>query len=303
MPSTSLKIGPREITLTNQSKPLYPSGFTKGDVVDYYVRVAPFMLPHLKGRAVTLKRYPNGSTAPFFFEKNCNSSRPSWMKTVSIEGSTGTTNHCLINEAAALAWAGNLAALEIHVPMAAARNPNRPLAMVFDLDPGEGCDLATCASLGLRLREMLEHLGLQSFPKSSGKKGLHLYVPLNTAANFDQTKNCARAIASLFEKEHPTEVTTNMSKKVRANKVFVDWSQNDFHKTTVCVYSLRAADEPMASAPVSWKEVGVADKKGNAANLLFAAPQLLERLEKIGDLFAPLLTLKQKLPQGDLAGM
>jgi bifunctional non-homologous end joining protein LigD len=302
MPSTSIKIGSREIPLTNQTKPLYPNGFTKGDVVDYYTQVAPYMLPHLKGRAVTLKRYPNGSAASFFFEKNCTPSRPPWIKTVSIEGTTGTTNHCLIDDAAALVWAANLAALEIHVPLALAKAPGRPLSMVFDLDPGEGCDLVTCASLSLRLREMLEHIGLQCFPKSSGKKGLHLYVPLNTPANFDQTKSCAHAIATLFERENPKKVTTKMSKKLRTNKVFVDWSQNDKHKTTVCVYSLRAADEPMASAPVTWTEVATADKKGDASVLLFTAPQILKRLRKLGDLFEPVRTLKQKLPKGELAG-
>src|SRR5690348_2282239 len=242
----ALTLGGKRVPLSNLDKRLYPSGFTKGQAIDYYLRIAPMILPHLRSRAITLKRYPNGSRAPFFFEKNCPLHRPDWIKTARIL-STRTenkeVNHCLINDRAALLWVANLAALELHVPLAKADRPGRPTVMVFDLDPGAPATLVDCARLGIRLRDLLARLGLQSFPKTSGSKGLHVYVPLNgsgAGVTFDDTKTFALAIASLLARDDPQKVTMNMSKSGRAGKVFVDWSQNDTHKTTVCAYSLRA---------------------------------------------------------------
>jgi bifunctional non-homologous end joining protein LigD len=299
--SATLHIARRKLTVTNLQKVLYPSGFTKGEVLDYYVRVSPVMLKYLRDRAVTLKRYPSGTigAAKFFFEKNCPPHRPDWVVTKTVPGANGPgPNHCLINDAAALVWAANLAALELHVTMARASAPDRPTAIVFDLDPGPPAGLAECLSLGLKLRDVLAALGLESFPKTSGGKGLHVYVPLNTGrATFADTKRFAHAVAMVFERENADRVTATMSKSVRGGKVFVDWSQNDNHKTTVCAYSLRARDEPTVSTPLTWDEVAAADAKGRAASLVFRAPDVLERTDKLGDLFEPITTLKQKLPQ------
>ncbi len=239
--STMFKVGNRQVGLSNLQKPLYPSGFTKGEVAEYYVRIAPVILPYLKGRAVTWKRYPNGTAAEFFFEKRCPPHKPDWVHTAGVVSrqNEGTVQHCVIDDMATLLWAANLAALELHVPLAIAAKPNRPTAMVFDLDPGPPATLLDCLRLSLHLRDRLKKIGLKIFPKTSGGKGLHLYVPLNTATTFDQTKIFARAIADQLVADDPAHVTANMSKALRSGKIFVDWSQNDDHKTTVCAYSLR----------------------------------------------------------------
>jgi bifunctional non-homologous end joining protein LigD len=296
--SASIALGRRRVKISNVDKKLYPDGFTKGQVLDYYMRVAPTMLRHTKGRAITLKRYPNGTTKPFFFEKNCNEYRPEWVKTAKIEGRTGdVTNHCVINDSATLLWAANLAALELHVPLALAKTHNRPTVMVFDLDPGPGFDIVDCCELGLDLRDLLHDLGLECFPKTSGSKGLHVYVPLNTPkVTFDDTKRYAQAVALLFHKQHPDRVTSNMSKQERGGKIFIDWSQNDHHKTTVCVYSLRAKDRPTVSTPVTWDEVKTVTRKRDAKKLVFLTEDVLRRIDKHGDLFEPVLKLKQRLP-------
>jgi bifunctional non-homologous end joining protein LigD len=293
----SITIGGKKLALSNLNKPLYPDGFTKGQVIDYYRAIAPVMLPHLKGRAATLKRYPNGSDKPFFFEKNCPSHRPTWVKTTENVGSTGTVNHCVISNEAALAWVANLAALEIHVPMAIATQPDRPSAMVFDLDPGPGNTILDCVRLAIRLRDMLADLDLQSMAKTSGGKGLHLYVPLNNPKiTSEQSKIFAHAIASILARQSPDIVTVDMSKAVRGGRIFIDWSQNDRHKTTVCVYSLRAQPHPTVSTPVQWKELEMAVKKGDASKLVFTASDVLKRVEKFGDLFEAAISLRQKLP-------
>lgn len=284
----------REVSISNPAKALYPSGFTKADVVDYYTRIAPVMLPHLRDRAVTLKRYPNGSNAIFFFEKNCPKHHPDWIKTLKPEGHPNT--HCLLNDRPALAWAANLAALEIHVPLAKADTPNRPTCVVFDLDPGPGVTIADCCKLALKFRETLADVGLQSFPKTSGGKGLHLYIPLNTPnVTFEQTKSFALATALLFARHDPEHVTAEMSKALRPGRVFIDWSQNDRHKTTVCAYSLRAKESPTVSTPLTWPEVERAARSRDPDILTFTAPQVLKRVARHGDLFAPVATLRQKL--------
>jgi bifunctional non-homologous end joining protein LigD len=287
------------VPITRPEKVLYPSGFTKGEVVDYYRKISPVLLPYLEGRALTLKRYPNGTAQPFFYEKNCPSHRPPWVKTAAIarEGGEAPTEHCLVNDLPTLLWVANLASLELHVPLAKAADPLRPLVMVFDLDPGPGANLLDCCRVALRMKELLGEMGLESFVKTSGSKGLHLYVPLNTAATFEATKPFAKHIAMTLEREDPQRVTSNMSKSVRKGKVFIDWSQNDRHKTTVCVYSLRARETPNVSTPVSWPEIRKVLKGGKTGDLEFEAGDMLKRIGRKGDMFADALRLKQWLPK------
>ena len=296
--AASLTIGSRTVRVSNLAKPLYPSGFTKGDVANYYVQIAPVLLPHLAGRAITWKRYPNGATSDYFFEKHCPSHRPDWVQTADVPSSRhGNINHCVIDDVAALLWAANLAALELHAPLARAAQPDRPTTLVFDLDPGAPATLLDCLEIGLQLRDRLRTFDLDSVAKTSGGKGLHLYVPLNTAADFDQTKTFARRVADDLVAALPTRVTANMSKAQRPGKIFVDWSQNDQHKTTAAPYTLRAGPVPRVSTPISWAEAESALKKRSADSLAFDPAQAVARSVAQGDLFAPLLTLKQKLPK------
>jgi bifunctional non-homologous end joining protein LigD len=295
-----VRIGRRELELVNLRKRLFPSGFTKAQVIEYYTKIAPVMLPHLRGRGVTIKRYPRGTVERFFFEKECPPFHPPWVKTSSVprQRSEGNIDYCLIGDVASLVWVINLDAIELHVPLARSDDWNRPREMVFDLDPGEPATLVDCCRLGVRFRDMLARLGLKSFAKTSGGKGLHIYVPLNTpGVTFDDTKQFAHAAARIFEKQEPKHVVSVMTKSLRRGKVFVDWSQNDRTKTTVCAYSLRAKGKPMVSAPVTWKEVETAARRGNASSLIFDASDVLARVKRSADLFAPVLKLKQKLPR------
>ncbi len=289
----------RKIQVSNLDKVLYPKvGFTKGQVIDYYIRVAPVLLPHLKDRPLTMKRYPNGVDAEFFYEKNCPSHRPKWVKTAKVwsESNNRVMNYCLAQDLPTLVWAANLADLELHTSLARKKDIARPTMMVFDLDPGAPADIVQCCQVGLWLRDLLDKMKLKSFAKTSGSKGLQVYVPLNTSVTFDQTKNLSRSLAQHLEKEHVGLVTSNMSKGLRKGKVFVDWSQNDEHKTTICVYSLRAKEEPTVSTAVTWEEVAKCLKKKKADLLKFRSDKTLARIEKMGDLFAPVEELKQKLP-------
>ncbi|CAN5515922.1 non-homologous end-joining DNA ligase [soil metagenome] len=291
----------RKLPVSNLQKVLYPkAGFTKGQVIDYYIRIAPVLLPHLKDRPLTMKRYPNGVEAEFFYEKNCPSHRPSWVKTAKVwsEGNQRDMHYCLAQDLPTLVWAANLADLELHTSLAKKKDVAKPTMMVFDLDPGEPANIVQCCQVGLWLRDLLEHLNLESWAKTSGSKGLQLYVPLNTPAMFDQTKALSRALAEHLEREHPALVVHRMLKSLRGGKVLVDWSQNDEHKTTVCVYSLRAKEQPTVSTPVTWEEVAACLKKKKPELLAFTSEQTLERVAKQGDLFEPVLTLKQKLPKG-----
>ncbi|MEY2409980.1 MAG: bifunctional non-ous end joining protein LigD [Verrucomicrobiota bacterium] len=297
--TANLTVEGRTLEVSNLDKVLYPkNGFTKGDVINYYIHVAHVLLPHLRDRPLTLKRYPNGVEGEFFYEKRCPGFRPSWLKTAPVwsEGNQATIHFCLANDLPSLVWAANLADLELHTSLGRRQKIDRPTAMVFDLDPGPGADILKCAEVGLALRELLQKKSLKSFAKTSGSKGLQIYVPLNTTATFDQTKACARTIAEKLARERPEKVVSQMAKKVRQNKVYIDWVQNDPHKTTVCVYSLRAKENPTVSTPVAWDEVEKALKKGRAADLVFQAPDVIDRVKRRGDLFAPVLELKQKLP-------
>jgi len=299
MTDSTVEIQGRHLKLSNLEKVLYPAtGFSKQQVIDYYARIAPAILPHLVGRALTRKRYPDGVDGEPFYEKNAPKYRPEWVKTAPIwsEGNRRTVYYVLANDLATLVWLANLAALELHPSLALAKDITCPTEMVFDLDPGPPANIVQCCQVGLWLREIFEHFGLKSFPKTSGSKGLQLYVPLNTPTTYDATKTFAHALAQLLEHEHPEMVVSDMKKTLRAGKVFVDWSQNDEHKTTVAVYSLRAREHPTVSTPVTWEDVERAFKKKDASRLVFEAPQVVSRFEKLGDLFEPVLTLKQRLP-------
>ena len=300
--SQVVEIGNRRLKLSNLDKVLYPAtGFTKGQVIDYYVRIAPALLPHLAGRPLTMKRYPEGVDAEFFFEKNAPMHRPDWVKTAPIwsHGNQRNVNFILAEDLPTLVWVANLASLELHPSLALAKDIQCPTMIVFDLDPGPPANIVQCAQVGLWVREIFDHFGLQSFAKTSGSKGLQIYVPLNTKTSYEETKPFAHALAQVMEQEHPDLIVFDMKKARSTNKVFVDWSQNDEHKTTIAVYSLRARERPTVSTPVSWEEVKGALKKKDAKLLVFEAPEVLERVERMGDLFEPVLKLKQKLP--DLA--
>jgi len=303
--SQTIEIEGKQLSLTNLDKVLYPAtGFSKGQVIDYYARIAPVLVPHLSGHPLTLKRYPGGVDQEFFFEKNATKHRPDWIKTTPIwsEGNQRTVNYILANNLATLVWMANLAAIELHPSLSVATDMESPRAMVFDLDPGPPANMIQCCQVGIWLREIFEHLGLQSFPKTSGSKGLQIYVPLNTHTNYDATKGFAHALARLLEDQHRDLVVSDMKKQLRVGKVLVDWSQNDEHKTTISLYSLRAREHPTVSTPVKWEEVLQALRKKDPDLLVFEAGGVLKRVEKIGDLFAPLLTLKQKLPEFEGTG-
>jgi bifunctional non-homologous end joining protein LigD len=290
----------KKLAVSNLNKVLYPkAGFTKGQVIDYYIRIAPVLLPHLRDRPLTMKRYPNGVDAQFFYEKNCPSHRPSWVKTAKVwsHGNNRMMDYCLAQDLPTLVWAANLADLELHTSLARKKDVARPTMMVFDLDPGPPADIVQCCQVALWLRELLQAMKLKSFAKTSGSKGLQIYVPLNSAVTFDQSKDLSLALAQHLEREHSGLVLSKMAKALRKGKVFVDWSQNDEHKTTVCVYSLRAKEEPTVSTPVEWEEVERCLKKKKADLLRFRCDQTLARVDKMGDLFEAVETLKQKLPR------
>jgi bifunctional non-homologous end joining protein LigD len=301
MPSKAeLVVENRKIQVSNLDKVLYPkAGFTKSQVIDYYIRVAPVLLPHLKDRPLTMKRYPDGVEGEFFYEKNCPKHRPKWVQTAQVwsESNDRTMNYCLVQNLATLVWAANLADLELHTSLSRKDNIGRPTMMVFDLDPGVPADIVQCSQVALWLRDLLGKMKLKSFAKTSGSKGLQIYVPLNTSVTYDETKSLSLGLAEHLERENANLVTSNMSKAVRKGKVFVDWSQNDEHKTTICVYSLRAKEEPTVSTPLSWDEVENCLKKKSANLLKFRSEQVLARVEKLGDLFEAVEKLKQKLPK------
>jgi bifunctional non-homologous end joining protein LigD len=290
-----VRIGSRQLRLVNLDKVLYPqAGFTKAQVIDYYVRISGALLPHLRDRPLTLKRYPNGVDQPHFYEKRCPSHRPPWVRTAEADG----IRFCLVNDLPSLVWVANLADLELHVPLARARSYDRPDSVVFDLDPGAPAGLVQCCEVGVLLRGLFKSLGLSCYAKTSGSKGLQVYVPLNTpGVSYDESKPFARAVAELLERERPDRIVSNMKKSLRTGKVLVDWSQNDPHKTTVCVYSLRAKERPTVSTPVTWEEVEACARDRDSDSLTFESEEVIRRLEAHGDLFAPVLERKQKLPR------
>ncbi|MBC6459768.1 non-homologous end-joining DNA ligase [Actinomadura sp. HBU206391] len=294
-----VRIEGRELTLSNLDKVLYPEhGFTKGEVIDYYTRVAPVLLPHLADRPATRIRYPDGTGDGAFYEKNAPSHTPEWVRTVRLPTPRSTrgaseTDFIVIDDLPTLGWCANLAALELHVPqwrVGPRGGVREPDLMVFDLDPGEPATIVDACEVGLMLRDLLDADGLASYPKTSGKKGLHLYVPVEETG---RTSDYARKAAERLEREHPDQVLSQMAKRLRKGKVFVDWSQNNPAKTTVAPYSLRAGAIPTVSAPVTWAEVETCREPGD---LRFDADEMLTRVDEHGDLLAPLLTERQKLP-------
>jgi bifunctional non-homologous end joining protein LigD len=289
----SVVVEGRELRITNWDKVLFPqAGFTKGDLIAYYARIAPAVLPHLRDRPLTLKRYPNGVDAQYFYEKQSPSHRPEWVQTARIN----RVDYTLAQDRPTLVWLANLADVELHTSLSLADAPERPTMLVFDLDPGPPAGIVECCEVGLVLRGLFEQVGLQSFAKTSGSKGLQVYVPLSTATSYKQTKPLARRIAELLEQRMPELVVSRMTKRLRPGKVLVDWSQNDAHKTTVTVYSVRARERPTVSTPVSWDEVARCWESGDEQLLTFEVDQVLERVEAQGDLFAPVESLKQELP-------
>lgn len=297
--SVEVEVGGRQLSLSNLDKVLYPEvGFTKGQVIDYYTRVAPALLAHLRRRALTLKRYPNGVEGKFFYEKNCPKHRPPWVETLAVWSARNKAdvNYCLIDELAGLVWVANLASLELHTSLSSAPAVERPDMVVFDLDPGPPAAVVECGRVALWLRALLDDLGVVGFPKTSGSKGLQVYVPLHTPVTYAETKPFAHAVARLLEQRHPDDVVSVMAKERRTGKVFIDWSQNDDAKTTVCVYSLRARSRPTVSTPVTWEEVEEVVAGGDPGRLVFDAGQVIERLGARGDLFAPVAELVQALP-------
>jgi bifunctional non-homologous end joining protein LigD len=265
-------------------------------VIDYYARVAEAMVPHLRDRPLTLRRFPNGVAAGSFFEKRCPDHRPKWVRTAKVDTSEGPINFCLCQDRATLVWVAQLAALELHPSLSRGRAMSTPTVVAFDLDPGPPADIVDCCRVGLRLRELFAQFEMECFPKTSGSKGLQIYVPLNTRVTYERTKPFAQAVARLLERQTPDEIVSKMSKQLRKGKVFVDWSQNDRAKTTIGVYSLRARERPTASTPVRWEEVEAVAESGDGESLRFEAPEVLERVERDGDLFAPVLELEQRLP-------
>jgi bifunctional non-homologous end joining protein LigD len=294
----------REVELSNLDKLMYPDvGFSKGQVIDYYRRVSRYLLPHVKNRPITLKRFPNGVKGKHFYEKDAASFTPKWVKIFPIERTSGDSaiNYILINDAPTLVWSANTANLEIHPFLAKVPRIDVPAMVVFDLDPGEGADILQSCEAALLVRALLERLNLESFVKVSGSKGIHLHVPLNTRTTYDATQSFARSIAQFLASEHPDWIVSEMPKAKRREKVFVDWSQNSIHKSTVAVYSLRAKRaRPFVAMPVTWQELERAVKKGDASGLFVEPEAALEKLKKSGDLFSPVLRLKQRLPKSFL---
>ncbi len=289
------EIAGRSLKVTNLTKVLYPLvGFTKAQVIEYYAKIAPTMLAHIEDRGVTFRRWPDGVAADAFFNKRCPSHRPDWVGTCLGPGDReGGIHYCKLDEVASLAWAANLAALEIHAPMARCSDLESPTMLVFDLDPGEPATIIECCQIALLIREVLDTVGLQSVAKTSGSKGMQLYIPLNTPHTHSHAADFALAVAQLLEKQHPARVTANMAKKERPKKIFIDWSQNSRHKTTIAPYSLRGKDRPTVSTPISWDEVS---DGADGEPLSFEAFEVVDRVESIGDLFAEAVSVEQHLP-------
>ena len=296
MARVEVEVEGRRLSLSNLDKVMYPAtGFTKGQVIDYYTRVAPVLVPHLCERPLTLKRYPNGVDGGHFYEKQCPSHRPDWVRSEPVELSSKTIQFCVCDDLPTLVWLANLADLELHPSLSKVPEVERPTVMAFDLDPGPPAGIAECCEVALILRDALNRIGLEAFAKTSGSKGIQVYVPLNDeGVDYDHgTKPLSQALARHLEAEHPKLVVSSQKKELRKGKVLIDWSQNDEHKTTVSVYSLRARERPTVSTPVDWDEVLAADPDA----LVFEASHVLERMEARGDLFAPVLELEQRLPE------
>jgi bifunctional non-homologous end joining protein LigD len=298
--AVEVKVDGRVLKLTNLDKVLWPEvGFTKGQMIDYYTRIAPALLPHLKDRPLTLKRYPNGVDGEMFYEKNCPAHRPPWIRTAKVwsDGNDRWMYYCLVQDLPSLVWVAQLGTIELHTSLSLYQKLSQPRMLVFDLDPGPPATIVECCEVAQWLRAwFLEH-DLQSFCKTSGSKGLQMYVPLNAPVDYEQTKLISKGLAQKFERERPERVVHLQRKTLREGRVLIDWSQNDEYKTTVSVYSLRARARPTVSTPVTWEEVERCFEARDPGVLVFDSGQVLDRVERLGDLFEPVLTLKQKLPK------
>jgi bifunctional non-homologous end joining protein LigD len=294
-----LQVEGRELTVSNLTKVLYPAtGFTKGDLIDAYADLAEALLPHLRGRPVTLKRYPDGVEGKFFYEKRSPKHRPDWVATARIYSTShkAEIDYTLLEDLPSLVWSANLANIELHTSLARTTDLDRPDSLVLDLDPGDPADIIDCARVALRLRAFFAQLGLDSYAKTSGSKGIHLHVPLNGTATFAESRPFAKALAETFEARFPDEVVSTQTKTKRTGRVLIDWSQNDSHKTTASVYTIRAKERPTASTPLEWEEVEAAAEAGDPEALVFTVDDLRARIAAKGDLYAPLLSQKQELP-------
>lgn len=295
---SEIRVGRRTLKVSNLDKVLYPAaGFTKRDVLDYYREVSDALLPHLKDRPLTLKRYPDGVEEDFFYEKRCPPYRPDWVKTTSVlrKRDRKYIEFCVVNDVASLLWVVNLASLELHVSLAKGRAIDKPTALVFDLDPDPELGVMGAARVALWVRKELDTAGLESFPKTSGSKGIQLYVPINSPVTYEQTASLALEIADVVGEKHPDEIVTKQAKELRRRRVLIDWSQNHDHKTTVSVYSLRARPTPTVSTPITWRELQAAVRAEDPEKLTFAPSDVLKRIARRGDLFEPVLKMRQKV--------
>lgn len=301
-PRVPVEVDGRRLELSNLDKVLYPAtGTTKAELVDYYTRIAPTILPHLRARPITLVRCPDGPEGECFYEKNCPSHHPEWVRTARIETSSsrrgrGAIDFCLVEDRATLVWLANLAAIELHPYLHRAASPTRPTMVVFDLDPGAPAGTLECAQVAVTIRDALARFGLTTLVKTSGSKGIQVYLPLNTPTSYEQTTGFANALARALERQDPERIVSNMKKDLRHGKVLVDWSQNNAHKTTIGAYSVRAREQATVSTPITWEELEAALDAGDAAPLRFTMGEVLARVEEVGDLFAPLEALEQRLP-------
>ncbi|HEX2041734.1 MAG TPA: non-homologous end-joining DNA ligase [Acidimicrobiales bacterium] len=296
-----VQVDGRSLSLSNLDKVLWPRlGLTKGWLIEYYRRVAPVLLPHVRGHPMTLHRYPDGVDGIHWFETRA-PAHPPWVETVTFEmaRSGKVFDVAVLNDLPSLVWAAQIATIELHPYLGTVGALDRPAAVVFDLDPGPPATVADCCRVAMRIRALLADLGLRAWAKTSGWSGLHVYVPVNGSAGFDETKPFARAVARRLEQEDPESVTSQMARTKRPGKVFVDWSQNDAGKSTVAPYSLRGWEVPTVSMPVGWDEVEAAATSGDARSLIFVADDALRRAEA-NDPFAPVATLTQRLPEGEL---
>jgi bifunctional non-homologous end joining protein LigD len=290
----TVDIDGRQLKLSNLDKVLYPeNGFTKGQIIDFYARVAPTLLPHIDRHPLTFHRFPNGVEQGGFYEKNCPSHRPDWVRTEPVPVTNKVLNQCIAQERATLVWMANLASLEVHPLLATHKDLDVPTKITFDLDPGEGANILQCCEVALELRDVFDHFGLRMFPKTSGSKGMQLDVPLNQRVTYGETKPFAHAMARLMESRLPKLVVSDMDKSIRKNKVLIDWSQNDRNKTTIAPYSLRARRLPWVSTPISWAEV---EQANDEDGLRFETADTLARIDELGDLHELVITLKQDLP-------
>jgi bifunctional non-homologous end joining protein LigD len=298
LPAGQIDVGGRRLAIRNLDRVLFPAaGTTKAEVLDFYARVAGVMLAHLRRRPLHMHRYPEGVDGPRFWQKACPESRPDWVRTVGVwsPDKRADIDFCVVDELATLLWAVNIGSIELHTSLHTAEDLHRPTVLAFDLDPGPGADVLDCADVALRLRELLADVGLRGLVKTSGSKGLGLYVPLNTPVTYAATKPLARLVAELLEAQWPDRVTSRAARDLRHGKVLVDWGQNTEHKSMVCAYSVRAKRRPTVSTPVTWEELEAAVGDRDAAGLSFEMGDVLRRVEQHGDLFAEVLTLEQRL--------